>query len=162
MPESCALRAHLSYCFWFSVRAFAGPWRFKNFDYLDSYHRRASRRVYSSRWARFLRSLEWVWGFFDEFPSAFCSRCGHDGQSDHSIARIAGTSRDGQESGTSPAIAAGRAQKKNPHSPACAVAKSIRKSSICFPDLSCADNQRGLFPRPAQVSDGSAGFLYFA
>jgi hypothetical protein len=42
-----------------------------------------------------------------------------------------------------------------------AVAKSIRKSSICFPDSSCAINQRGLFPRPAQVSGGSAGFLSF-
>jgi len=40
-------------------------------------------------------------------------------------------------------------------------ANSIRKSSICFPDLSCAVSQRGFFPRPAQVSDGSAGFLYF-
>ena len=38
-----------------------------------------------------------------------------------------------------------------------AAAKSIRKSSIRFPDLSCAVSQRGFFPRPAQVSDGSAG-----
>ena len=67
-----------------------------------------------------------------------------------------------EESGTGPAIAADRAQKKNAYTAACAVAKSIRKSSICFPELSCADNQRGLFPRPAQVSDGSTGFLYFA
>jgi hypothetical protein len=29
-----------------------------------------------------------------------------------------------------------------------------------LPDRSCAVSQRGCFPRPAQVSDGSAGFLY--
>ncbi len=37
----------------------------------------------------------------------------------------------------------------------------IRKSSRFFPDLSCAVSQRGCFPRPAQVSDGRVGFLYF-
>jgi hypothetical protein len=37
----------------------------------------------------------------------------------------------------------------------------IRKSSSFFPDLSCAVSQRGCFPRPAQVSDGRVGFLYF-
>ena len=37
----------------------------------------------------------------------------------------------------------------------------IRKSSSFFPALSCADSQRGCFPRPAQVSDGLAGLLYF-
>ena len=37
----------------------------------------------------------------------------------------------------------------------------IRNSSSFFPDLSCAVSQRGCFPRPAQVSDGCAGFLYF-
>src|SRR5437762_12767255 len=37
----------------------------------------------------------------------------------------------------------------------------IRKSSSFFPDLSSAVSQRGCFPRPAQVSDGRAGFLYF-
>ena len=37
----------------------------------------------------------------------------------------------------------------------------IRKSSSCFPALSCAVSQRGCFPRPAQVSDGLAGLLYF-
>jgi hypothetical protein len=42
-----------------------------------------------------------------------------------------------------------------------AAPKSIRNSSIRFPDLSCAVSQRGFFPRPAQVSDGFAGFLYF-
>ena len=38
---------------------------------------------------------------------------------------------------------------------------SIRKSSSFFPDLSCAVSQRGCLPRPAQVSDGRSGFLYF-
>src|SRR5262245_23793029 len=37
----------------------------------------------------------------------------------------------------------------------------IRKSSSFFPDLSSAVSQRGCFPRPAQVSAGWAGFLYF-
>ena len=37
----------------------------------------------------------------------------------------------------------------------------IRKSSIRFPDLSCAVSQRGCFPRPDHVCDGSAGFLNF-
>jgi hypothetical protein len=37
-------------------------------------------------------------------------------------------------------------QKENAYSAPCAVAKSIRKSSICFPDLSCAANRRGFFP----------------
>jgi hypothetical protein len=37
----------------------------------------------------------------------------------------------------------------------------IRKSSSFLPDLSCAVSQRGCFPRPAQVSAGWAGFLYF-
>jgi hypothetical protein len=37
----------------------------------------------------------------------------------------------------------------------------IRKSSSFFPDLSSAVSQRGCFPRPAQVSAGRAGFLYF-
>src|SRR5205807_940776 len=37
----------------------------------------------------------------------------------------------------------------------------IRKSSSFFPDLSCAVSHRGCFPRPAQVSPGWAGFLYF-
>jgi hypothetical protein len=41
------------------------------------------------------------------------------------------------------------------------VAKSIRKSSICFPDLSCAVSQRGFFPRPVQVSEGCSGFRNF-
>jgi len=39
-------------------------------------------------------------------------------------------------------------------------AQSIRKSSSAFPDFNCAVNQRGCFPRPAQVSDGRAGFWY--
>jgi hypothetical protein len=66
-----------------------------------------------------------------------------------------------------PEIAAVEAAEKNAHSAALklqvayAAAKTIRKSSIRFPDLSCAVNQRGFFPRPAQVSDGFAGFLYF-
>src|SRR5712671_2863521 len=37
----------------------------------------------------------------------------------------------------------------------------IRKSSSFFPDLSCRVSQWGCFPRPAQVSDGWVGFLYF-
>ena len=37
----------------------------------------------------------------------------------------------------------------------------IRKSSMRFPDLSCLLSQRGCFPRPAHVSDGSSGFLNF-
>src|SRR5438128_6265439 len=37
----------------------------------------------------------------------------------------------------------------------------IRKSSIRLPDFSCAASQRGLLPRPAQVSDGRSGFRYF-
>ena len=37
----------------------------------------------------------------------------------------------------------------------------IRKSSSFFLALSCAVSQRGCFPRPAQVSDGLAGLLYF-
>lgn len=37
----------------------------------------------------------------------------------------------------------------------------IRKSSSFFPDLSSAVSQRGCFPRPAQVSAGRTGFLYF-
>jgi hypothetical protein len=37
----------------------------------------------------------------------------------------------------------------------------IGKSSSFFSDLSCAVSQRGCFPRPAQVSDGRVGFLYF-
>src|SRR5712672_3266605 len=59
-----------------------GSARLKNFDYFDSYHRRASRRVY-------------YW-------------------------------RAGQESRTGREIAAGRAQKKNAHSAACAVAKPAK------------------------------------
>jgi hypothetical protein len=39
--------------------------------------------------------------------------------------------------------------------------RTIRKSSSFFPDLSSADSQRGCFPRPDQVSEGRAGFLYF-
>jgi hypothetical protein len=70
------------------------------------------------------------------------------------------------QASTTPEIAAVEAAEKNAHSAALKLkvayaAKSIRKSSICLPDLSCAVNQRGLFPRPVQVSDGSAGFLYF-
>jgi hypothetical protein len=41
------------------------------------------------------------------------------------------------------------------------IGRTIRKSSSFFPDLSSADSQRGCFPRPDQVSDGRAGFLYF-
>jgi hypothetical protein len=37
----------------------------------------------------------------------------------------------------------------------------IRKSSIRLPDLSFATSQRGVFPRPAQVSDGRSGFRNF-
>jgi hypothetical protein len=37
----------------------------------------------------------------------------------------------------------------------------IRKSSIRLPDFSCAVIQRGVLPRPAQVSDGRSGFRYF-
>lgn len=37
----------------------------------------------------------------------------------------------------------------------------MRKSSSFFPDWSCAVSQRGCFPRPAQVSVGFSGFLYF-
>jgi hypothetical protein len=37
----------------------------------------------------------------------------------------------------------------------------IRKSSILFPEFSCAVSQRGFLPRPAQVSDGRAGFWNF-
>jgi hypothetical protein len=64
-----------------------------------------------------------------------------------------------------PEIAAVEAAEKNAAAlklqVAYAAAKTIRKSSIRFPDLSCAVSQRGFFPRPAQVSDGFAGFLYF-
>src|ERR1700681_1764175 len=52
-------------------------------------------------------------------------------------------------------------RKRNAHSAASAVAKSIRKSSIGFPDLSCAVSQRGFFPRPVQVSEGCSGFRNF-
>jgi hypothetical protein len=56
------------------------------------------------------------------------------------------------QASTTPEIAAVEAAEKNAHSAALKLkvayaAKSIRKSSICFPDLSCAVNQRGLFPR---------------
>ena len=36
-----------------------------------------------------------------------------------------------------------------------------RKSSIRLPDFNCAVSQRGVLPRPAQVSDGRSGFRYF-
>jgi hypothetical protein len=36
--------------------------------------------------------------------------------------------------------------------------RSIKKSSIFLPALSCATIHRGCLPRPAQVSDGSEGF----
>jgi hypothetical protein len=82
--------------------------------------------------------------------------------------RIEQTARPGQESASiGPEIVAGRTAEKSTRIPglnleaAYAVVKSIRKSSIRFPDLSCAVSQRGFFPRPAQVSDGSAEFLYF-
>ena len=39
---------------------------------------------------------------------------------------------------------------------ASAAAKSIRKSSICLPDLSSAVSHRGRLPRPAHVSVGRA------
>jgi hypothetical protein len=41
------------------------------------------------------------------------------------------------------------------------IGRTIRKSSSFFPDLSSAVSQRGCFPRPDQVSNGRAGFLYF-
>jgi hypothetical protein len=41
-----------------------------------------------------------------------------------------------------------------------ATAKSIRKSSICFPDLSCAVSQRGFFPRAAQRGSRSLAEFY--
>ena len=41
------------------------------------------------------------------------------------------------------------------------IAWRIRKSSILFPEFSCAVNQRGCLPRPAQVSNGRAGFWNF-
>jgi hypothetical protein len=37
----------------------------------------------------------------------------------------------------------------------------IRKSSIRLPDFNFAVSQRGVFPRPAQVSDGRSGFRNF-
>lgn len=37
----------------------------------------------------------------------------------------------------------------------------MRKSSIRLPDFSFAASQRGVFPRPAQVSDGRSGFRNF-
>jgi hypothetical protein len=37
----------------------------------------------------------------------------------------------------------------------------IRKSSIRLPDFRCAVSQRGVLPRPAQVSDGRSGLRYF-
>lgn len=37
----------------------------------------------------------------------------------------------------------------------------IRKSSIRLPDFSFAASQRGVFPRPAHVSDGRSGFRNF-
>jgi len=37
----------------------------------------------------------------------------------------------------------------------------ILKSSIRLPDPSCATNQRGCLPRPAQVSEGCSGLQYF-
>jgi hypothetical protein len=37
----------------------------------------------------------------------------------------------------------------------------IRKSSIRLPDFNLATSQRGVFPRPAQVSDGRSGFRNF-
>jgi hypothetical protein len=37
----------------------------------------------------------------------------------------------------------------------------IRKSSICFPDLSSKVSQRGCLPRPDHVSNGSSGFRHF-
>jgi hypothetical protein len=40
-------------------------------------------------------------------------------------------------------------------------ARLIRKSSIRLPDFNCAVSQRGVLPRPAQVSDGWSGFRYF-
>jgi hypothetical protein len=90
------------------------------------------------------------------------------GRSQRSVKRIEETARPVQQSATvGPEIAAARPQKKNAHSAALKLragypaARSIRKSSIRFPDLSCAVSQRGFFPRPAQVSDGFAGFLYF-
>src|SRR3979490_608306 len=36
--------------------------------------------------------------------------------------------------------------------------RSIKKSSIFLPALSCVTIHRGCLPRPAQVSDGSEGF----
>ena len=113
-------------------------------DYFDYYHRRVSWWVYRS-----LRDVHYVPGeleSFDEFLPAFCSRCRLNGQTDHPIAGIAGNTRTSQESGTNPAIAAGRAQKKTAHWATCAVVKSIRISSSCFPGLSREENQRGLFP----------------
>lgn len=37
----------------------------------------------------------------------------------------------------------------------------MRKSSIRLPDFNFAASQRGVFPRPAQVSDGRSGFRNF-
>jgi hypothetical protein len=45
--------------------------------------------------------------------------------------------------------------------PAYAAAKSIRNSSICLPDSSCAVSHCGCFPRPAHVCDGRVGLRYF-
>jgi hypothetical protein len=55
-------------------------------------------------------------------------------------------------------------EKQGPFAPARraqAYEGRIRKSSSSLPDLSSAVSQRGCFPRPAQVSPGCAGFLYF-
>jgi hypothetical protein len=101
------------------------------------------------------------------YRRALCHRRKRHSESKSTVIRIKQTTGAGQGGRTGAAIAAAKTQKKNAPSaalarkPTYAAAKSIRKSSICFPDLSCAASQRGFFPRPAQVSDGSAGFRYF-
>jgi hypothetical protein len=48
--------------------------------------------------------------------------------------------------------------QNSPSYPRLRFERSIKKSSIFLPALSCATIHRGCLPRPAQVSDGSEGF----
>jgi len=124
-----------------------------------------------------LRELDWeccapaapilvIWSFSEFFSAERCSRHRRKIESGCSVTRIGATTQASQESRTGPisrgeTVVKERAFGGSNLEGAYAVANQIRKSSIRFPDLSCAVSQRGFFPRPAQVSDGSAGFLYF-
>ena len=99
------------------------------------------------------------WCFSEFFSAKRCSRHRREIESCCSVTRIGATTRAGQESRTGP-VAAGRPQKKNAQSVACtekALTPPLNrsgKSSIFFPDLSCAVNQRGFIPGSA-VADHS-------